>query len=462
MTTTISRRLVLRGCALGSLGLVGGLGSVLTGCAPESGSTGRPGTVTYWSALEGAPVRRYFAQEVVAKFAKAYPGEQIKVSYKNSHDLEREVRLALAANTAPDIVETNGPAFVPELAEQGYLADLSGYAKQLGWNDTLLPWVPSLGTIDGKLYSIPIQFETLGIFYNQTLFDKLGYTLPENRADLEALCSELANQGITPFAAGNRDFAQTIEWFTSVFFSNYAGPQLMYDVLTGERPWTNQVLVEADYFQRGWFGGGVERYFTTSFNKVHADLAAGKAAMNMEGTWFFAEVNNFFGKAGGNNNDWGFAPFPSLRDEVPYPLYPVGTGGTLSINADSASPDAAAHVIDFLIGDRKKAAERIAAFPAEFALPLRFTADDFPTSMDERIRTAYVDLMTATGRGNIGYTNWTFSAPKAAVEIYEKAQDLVAGKLAPDAYMAGIEDAFQQDLERGFTPVVIDPQVNNG
>lgn len=463
MGPEFDRRTFVRGAA-GIGALLSGMAA--SGCAPDAGG-GTPGQVNYWSGLEGAPVRKYFADRIAGGFAKRHRGERLDVSYKTSEDLEREVRLALSAGTAPDVIETNGPAFVPELAEQGFLADLSEPAKKYGWDQALLPWVPSVGTVDGKLYSIPIQLETLGIFYNKTLFDERGYAPPRDRAELEALCEELTAAGITPFAAGNRDFAQTIEWYTSVFFSNYAGPEVMYDVLTGEVPWTTPVMVEAaglmqDYFQRGWFGGGVQRYFTTSFNDMHADLAAGKAAMNMEGTWFFAEVDSFFGEQGGNTNEWDFASFPALRDEVPYPLYPVGTGGTLSINADSASQDAAAHFIDYLIADREVAARRIADFPAEFALPLRFTEADFPESMDPRVRGAYVDLMAATGEGNIGYTNWTFSAPRTAVEIYESAQDLVTGKVSPEDYLAGVEQTFQEDLDRGYTPVVIDPGTADG
>ncbi|MEQ4208595.1 extracellular solute-binding protein [Actinopolymorpha sp. B17G11] len=463
MSPVISRRGIMRGAL--------GIGALLTtastgGCSSGSRTTGTPGTATYWSALEGGEVRGYFADTIAAGFTEQYPGERVELVYKTSENLERDVRLALAAGTAPDVIETNGPAFVPELADQDYLADLTKRASDLGWNDVLLPWVPSVGTIDGKLFSIPTQFETLGIFYNATLFERRGYTPPRSRTDLEALCEELTNEGIVPFAAGNREFAQTIEWFTSVFFSHFAGPQVMYDVLTGAKPWTTPPMVEAaalmqDYFRRGWFGGSPQRYFTTSFNAMHADLAAGKAAMDMEGTWFFAEIDSFFGKQGGNANDWGFAAFPALRDAVPYPLYAVGTGATLSINADSVSADEAAHFIDFLIGDRKAAAQRIADHPSEFALPLRFTESDFPQSMDPRIRTAYVDLMAATGKGNIGYTNWTFSAPRTAIEIYEKAQELVADDLSPEDYLAGIEDTFQSDLERGFTPVAIDPRAGD-
>jgi raffinose/stachyose/melibiose transport system substrate-binding protein len=464
MTAYTDRRTFLRAGVAGAGALLGG--GLLGSCSSSSGRGG-DATVTYWTALDGAEVRRYFGKAIVDGFAGAHAGKKVKVVYKNSADLERDVRLALAAGTAPDVVETNGPAFIPELAQQHYLIDLTDYATRFGWKADLLPWVPSVGAVGGRLYSIPTQLETLGIFYNKTLFDQRGYLPPRNRRELETMCEDLKKNGIVPFAAGNRDFAQTIEWFTSVFFSTVAGPQVMHDVLTGKKPWTSEAMVEAadlmqDYFQRGYFGGSPERYFTASFNSVHADLARGKAAMDMEGTWFFAQVDQFFGAKAGNDNDWGFASFPALRDGVPYPLYPIGTGATLSINAKASDPEIAAQFIDYLIGDRKTAAQRMADHSAEFALPLRFTADDFPTSMNQRVRDAYVDLLAATAKGNIGYTNWTFSAPKTAVYIYQKAQKLVTAELTPAKYMAGVEATFQEDLKAGFTPVAIDPGTTGG
>lgn len=451
MIPSFTRRSVLGASVLG-------VGALLTGCRAGGGSSN---AISYWSGFEGAPIREYVERTLVAEFADRHPGSELRLVYKTPEELERDVRLALAAGTAPDIVETNGPAFIPELARQGYLADLTAVGERLGWSEQLMPWVPSLGTVDDKLYAIPIQFETLGIFYNADVFDRFGYRPPRTRADLEDLCDDLIANKIIPFAAGNRDFAQTIEWYTSVYFSNYVGPHVMHEVLTGRRPWTTDLMVEAaalmlDHFRRGYYAGSVEKYFTTSFNAVRSDVATGRAAMDMEGTWFLAEADTFFTGDAGTTRRWDFASFPALRDEVSYPLYPIGTGGTLSVSASSADVDLAAGFLDLLIGDRSAAARRIADFPAEFSLPLRFAEADFPTTMDPRVRRVYLELLSASGR-NIGYTNWTFTAPRTAVHLYEKAQELITGALSPEAYLQGAERTFQQDLDNGFVPVAIDP-----
>lgn len=48
--------------------------------------------------------------------------------------------------------------------------------------------------------------------------------------------------------------------------------------------------------------GGLDRYYTTSFDEQHATFGSGEAAMNLEGTWFMASIDTVFGEAAGNTN----------------------------------------------------------------------------------------------------------------------------------------------------------------
>jgi raffinose/stachyose/melibiose transport system substrate-binding protein len=436
--------------------------SLLAACGSSSSSNGGAtagGTVTQWSDVTEAKSRAYFNTAIVSGFERQNRGIKLQVSFRRAEDLERQTRLALQARKAPDIISTNGPAFIPELADAGLLADLSPYAARGHWADDLLPWAADLGRVNGKLVAIPTQLEALGVYYNQSLFDKYGWKPPKDRAELEALAAEAQQRGILPFAGGSADLRQQIEWYTSVFFSHYAGPTVMYDVLTGKQPWTVGPMVEAvalmkDYFDKGYFGGGLKKFFATGGDAYHAQLAGGKAAMSMEGTWFFERIDTFFSPA---HAEWNFTAFPSLRKDVPYPIYALGTGSTLSVNEASKSKDAAAKYIEFLIGDRKRAAKWLADQGSAFSYPLRFQAGDFPTTMDHRLRDVYASLAEATSNGNLGYTNWTFSPPRAAVYIYEKVEKVLTGDMSPEDYLKGVGETFQHDLDAGYKPRVPNP-----
>ena len=59
---------------------------------------------------------------------------------------------------------------------------MDNYAEKNGWKDKLLPWAYESGILDGKLYSLPLTYESMILFYNKTLFDKKGWTIPNNAA----------------------------------------------------------------------------------------------------------------------------------------------------------------------------------------------------------------------------------------------------------------------------------------
>ena len=99
--------------------------------------------------------------------------------------------------------------------------------------------------------------------------------------------------------------------------------------------------------------------------------------MNMEGSWFLLNVDDFFGQAAGNDNEWDWAPLPSLTNEVPVQIFELGIGSTLSINRRSQVSDAAAKYIDWLFSDPERAAQRMADVPAVFNIPIPIEREDF-------------------------------------------------------------------------------------
>src|SRR5205823_6511723 len=135
------------------------------------------------------------------------------------------------------------------------------------------------------------------------------------------------------------------------------GPDALYQALTTQIPFTDPVFVEAitilnDWFQKGWLGGGVDRYFTNGFDAVYSAVGDGKAVMDMEGDWAISSMPDFFGN---NDQGWDWFPIPALRDGVPFPLFELGIGDTYSINAESKSADAAAKFLDWWFSQPKLA-----------------------------------------------------------------------------------------------------------
>jgi raffinose/stachyose/melibiose transport system substrate-binding protein len=455
-STLISRRGFLAGTGAGVLGLALPSG-LLAGCGGSGGS----GKLALWMDVAGAKNQKYFDDHVVAPF-EASSKLDLDVNYYQGADLRRLIQTALQAKSGPDIVRGASATQTLAWAEAHLLADLSQYERTYGWDEHLLRWSVDAFKRDGKLWAMPLRVDTMLLYYNKTLFEKKGWQVPQNRNDLEALAEEAHGAGIIPFGATNVDWPAAPEWLMTLFWNHYAGPDAIYQALTGKLEWTDPAFVEAvelvkSYFAKGWFGGGVDKYFSVPSDEMGARFGKGEVAMFPQGEWWMSGVGAFFGKAGSNDNDWDWAPFPSLRDEVTYPLYALGIGGSLGINAASDKKQDAAKFLNWYYTDERQALRRMAEVPATYNTPIPVSAGELPADMDPRSKRLLTSLNEAVRKGNYGYVTWTWWPAKADAFVYEGLEKVLQGKLAPRDYCAQMNALFQQGASKGEVPQIIKP-----
>jgi raffinose/stachyose/melibiose transport system substrate-binding protein len=137
-------------------------------------------------------------------------------------------------------------------------------------------------------------------------------------------------------------------------------------------------------------------------------------------------------------------------------IFELGIGSTLSINRRSQVPDAAAKYINWLFSDPERAAQRMADVPAVFNIPIPLEREDFPSNMDPRVADVLATLSETTSEGNYGYTTWTFWPPKSDVFVYEGMEKVLTGEMEPAAYCDELNKTFQQELDEGEVPPIIE------
>ncbi len=89
-----------------------------------------------------------------------------------------------------------------------------------------------------------------------------------------------------------------------------------------------------EWWDKGYFGG--QKYFALSMQQAFALMAAGKSGMAIQGSWAFQWVDETFKKTG-QDLDW--VPIPRLSPAAPYPVFPLGIGADLAINAATQVPE---------------------------------------------------------------------------------------------------------------------------
>jgi len=360
-------------------------------------------------------------------------------------------RTALTGGGAPDIVITPGPSFAYTLAQAGYFLPLDDLAKKDGWSDSFIPWALDLGRVDGKLYSLPTEIETMMLYYNKTLFDAHGWKPPTTMDELVALVDQIKAAGIIPFAHANAEWRPADEWFVTSFLNNVAGPDKVYQALKGDLNWDNPDFEKAldilNKFQAdGDFMGGLDRYYTATFNESHTALGDGSAAMNIEGSWFLASVSSFFGSAAGNDNDWDWVPVPSTTGDA---IYPLGIGSTWSINAKTEHPDESGEFLNYLFSGDTQA--KILTTCGVAPAPVKIDPD-LLKSLDPRNARLRTALNEAAAKNNYGYTTWTFWPPKSDAYIYDEIEKVWAGTITTKDYLTGLNTLFVQELKDGTVP----------
>ncbi|MFJ9173729.1 ABC transporter substrate-binding protein [Streptomyces sp. NPDC102360] len=446
---TISRRHFLgAGGALGASALLSACGST------DAGGSGSD--LTIWNNLPDAQQNEYFRKHFAAGYRGKYP---VRFSPKASSTIDRLIQTALAAGSGPAIIVTPGPSsFVSSYWSAGYLADLGPYADHYGWQNTFAPWALGASRVDGKLATLPASYETMAFYWNPDTLDKLALTVPRTRDDFEAFCAESKGKGHVPLAAGNADYKGANEWFVGLGLNHGAGPEAVHSALTGETKWTDPVFVDAidrlaSYFKKGWFGGGVDLYFTNNFPTVYGDLASGKATAMLSGSWEFSNLGAYFGKAAGNDATWDWTTVPALGKDIPEVVWDLAIGQSVGVNTNFEDTAAAADYLNFLTTDLKTiitGVERMNFAPP----PVHIKAADFSADADPRIVRLYSRLSAAQ---SIGYTTWTFFPQQTETYMIDYFENVITGSLSARDYCAGIQSRFSRERAQGRVPTAPKP-----
>ena len=359
------------------------------------------------------------------------------------------VQAALARHRGPDVITPFGPALIPELVGEGRLLALDTYAQQFGWEEQIVPWALELGRVDGVLYSLPTELQTFVLWYNKALFEEHGWEPPTTMDELIALAEEIDAAGIIPFAGGTSDCPACLEWYFGEFVSHIAGPEKVYQALKGEIPWTDPAFVRSietwkEMMQEGYWMGSVDRFFKTTFDDFSTAFATGEAAMNLEGTWFYRRIPEYFGE--GHEDDWDWVPFPSETGEA---IFTLDIGGTRSLNRNAEDPQAAAEWLTYEFSPEVQA--RIMMDCGAAPAPVRIEASMLE-GLDPRIARLYGEFAKSQAENNYGYTVWTFWTPNSETYIWEKMQRVLTDRLTVEEFLEGLDRVYAKDLADGLRP----------
>lgn len=190
-------------------------GLIMTGCVGNSSNIQiideietKPEYLSFFSLenFADSDLGKYWSEQ----FAEEY-NREIYISYEGAEYYAdegvsyRELLERRMESSSPDDLYIINAEDVLEFDRKGYWMDLS----ELDFVENLSDAARYQSTYDGKVFSIPLTFTGFGFYWNKTLLEEHGLSVPENLDEFLAVCEGLKSEGILPYGA-NKGYALTV------------------------------------------------------------------------------------------------------------------------------------------------------------------------------------------------------------------------------------------------------------
>jgi raffinose/stachyose/melibiose transport system substrate-binding protein len=291
--------------------------------------------------MPGGPDQFAVVQKLNDQFTKE-TGVRVEFQGVPTDQYYPVINTRLVGGDAPDVIGAAGIDSARQWLKAGYIADLSGEAwvknvVQANRTDV------TLGT--DKAYQFVVENVGVGLFYNRTMLEAAGATVPENYPQFLAAMARVKAAGKTPLVVGAKDgwgpqMAVFLNAVNTIYRTN---PNADADMLAGRlkfdsAAWRSVHQRVADWAKASYFNPQIALGLG-DFDPAVAEFSAGRAAFIVHGSWNLGSMKDLKFK-------YGFTAFPGG---------PAGTKGrgiilsgmNFSVNAKARSVPVAKQYLAF-------------------------------------------------------------------------------------------------------------------
>lgn len=320
---TITVAVVVVFCLLSS-GLVFASGS-------QESSGEDAGVVTIWHPFAE---ETHFIQHAAEVWNQENPERfRVETRFSPLGDLRREIAQSVVTGQVPDIYMVDNPDLA-SFAASGALYDITDWVAEWGQAEEYFPG-PWASTIwNGRSYGVPVDSNTICIYYNVEAFEAAGIDgPPETWSELVEYAGILTNpdedfRGIAFTAI--RTEGTTFQFLPFVqqaggTIENIDGPEAVEAL----ELWTELVLS----------GYATPEVINLSQNEAVGQLASGNVAMAISGPWSLNIMEDA-------DFEWGLTLLP-VKEDVGVRSSALG-GYNMAIMADAENPEGAWQFMQWL------------------------------------------------------------------------------------------------------------------
>jgi ABC-type glycerol-3-phosphate transport system substrate-binding protein len=319
---------------------------VLASCAggDNSGDSGEPsGEITFLTNrtdLEADGTWDAYIEE----FQSKYPDVTVNVEAITNYADDVRTRMSSPNGYGdvlliPEVPEDQFPDFFEPLGDVDELAETYRFQAPASY--------------DGVQYGIALGGNANGVLYNTDVFEAAGVTeLPATEEEfLEALKAVQDNTDAIPYYTNYKDGWPLGGQWTANVGALSGNPEAQNEMAVDPEPWVEGTDIHAiDSLLYDIVAEGLSEPdpLTTNWEQSKSDLATGKIASMVLGSWAIAQFAQAAEDAGASEETIGFMSFPATaEDGTRYAT--IGGDYNLAINANSSNKVAARAWLDWLV-----------------------------------------------------------------------------------------------------------------
>lgn len=385
-----------------------------------------------------------FRKYVLEPFAEAYP--DIEIEWQMSADHREVIKVQMAAGSGPDIFLLDGPAVAQEYYAAERILDLTPYSEKYGWEEQFYSWALDCATFDERLWAVPISYEGIVWWYNESMFEENGWEIPKNREEFEAFCETVQEAGIIPMSYGASNIKIANDWIATQYIAAVCGKEETRKVLTGETKWTDDPMRTAiqtmvDDWKNGWIGNKQSQ--SISQDDATSLLFQRMAATKPEGSWMYSTVSAGMNE-GSTEDKINVTLFPSFI-EGNNPVFPLGIGAAYCVNANTEYPDECAEFLNFMTcGNMENHAREVIEYGWQ-PVPVN-SLNEYLTegSMPELLQTMMSTMDDAMKNNDINFVAYTFWPSEVRNFFNDNIEKVYLDMMTLDDFLVGMQETFDK------------------
>jgi multiple sugar transport system substrate-binding protein len=268
-------------------------------------------TVTVAVLIFSVEQRNVF-EEIATLFTQQNPN--LHVRFISSDDRNYKVNSTKWLETPGnlDVLHWSWPVSLYQYASLGWVEPVTDIWLQSDINQNLSPSMKSLVSVGKQQFAIPYSSGFWGVYYRQSLFDKLNINVPNDWLSFLKVCQTLKDNNVIPLVIGTQNSWPSASWFDYLNL-RINGLNFHQKVLRGEIPFHTEEMVKVfehwkQLIDNGYF---IKKAVELEFKQVVPLLYRNKAGMILSGNFISTQISPTI------REDFKFFRFPIIDAKIP-------------------------------------------------------------------------------------------------------------------------------------------------